>query len=340
MAVDRATFDTVRQHVIETAPPGLTKEQFEKLLDGELSKVNATPPAAATRGMLPPNTVDEPLAGTWVDRGRAGMEWRPTSGVKERNRPDNSLLGVPPELAVVSGVGLGRAIVGGAGPAGKAIAGAKNAAAQATPVIKYEVTKAALEHVGVPSAIAVPVAMAVSGYRRGATGATSVAKTAEAEASVAGRVESGASAPGVPASPAAPVVEPLSPSRPSGSTPSPMSPQRLRNEVGLAARRQNLKLTDQQYAVAEDMVRQGASPMESVKLVHGETAAALTLPKKLKLSAADTKEYMRIRNLGKSDREAMEIVQAQRELAQSLGTPSVEDVRSRVAERNATGRWK
>ena len=61
------------------------------------------------------------------------------------------------------GVGIARA-----GMAGGVTAAAKTAIADASPLIKYEVSKAALEHVGVPSVIAMPLAMAFSGYKKGA----------------------------------------------------------------------------------------------------------------------------------------------------------------------------
>lgn len=61
MPADRATFDRVRQHVIATAPPGLSKDQFNALIDQELAKV--TPPAAA-----PP----EPTTGENI---RSALKW-------------------------------------------------------------------------------------------------------------------------------------------------------------------------------------------------------------------------------------------------------------------------
>jgi hypothetical protein len=48
--VDRATFEAVQQRVIQSAPPGLSREQFEQLLDAELGKV--TPPARAEERRL------------------------------------------------------------------------------------------------------------------------------------------------------------------------------------------------------------------------------------------------------------------------------------------------
>lgn len=57
------------------------------------------------------------------------------------------------------------------------------------------------------------------------------------------------------------------------------------------------------------------------------------------MSAAETKEYVTLRNAGHSDRDAMQAVQAMRALAQKFGTPSTEDVIRRVVDRNISGRW-
>lgn len=120
-------------------------------------------------------------AGTWEDRGIAGKVWRPLNGGRERTREDNSLLGLPPELAVTSGLGIGRAVAGaGAGLASKAVAGAKAVAGQAAPAVKYELTKSALEGAGMPPSVAVPIALAVSGYQRGGKTARATAARAKA----------------------------------------------------------------------------------------------------------------------------------------------------------------
>jgi hypothetical protein len=54
MPVDKKTFDAVRQRVIETAPDGLSKVQFDNLLDAELAKIDldsklVTPPKTPER---------------------------------------------------------------------------------------------------------------------------------------------------------------------------------------------------------------------------------------------------------------------------------------------------
>ena len=44
MPVDRQTFEAVRQRVIETAPAGLSREQFDALLDQEVAKMETAQP--------------------------------------------------------------------------------------------------------------------------------------------------------------------------------------------------------------------------------------------------------------------------------------------------------
>jgi len=59
------------------------------------------------------------------------------------------------------GVGIARA-----GMAGGVTAAAKTAIADASPLIKYEATKTALEKIGLPSPLAIAAAIAVSGYKK------------------------------------------------------------------------------------------------------------------------------------------------------------------------------
>ena len=110
-----------------------------------------------------PSRNDAPLLGS----GGIGRTW-PVNGPSERTRVDNSFLGVPPEMAVIGALGVGRAMMApAANMAGRAVAGAKEVVGQVTPIVKYEATKSTLTHIGVPESIAIPLAMAVSGYRRG-----------------------------------------------------------------------------------------------------------------------------------------------------------------------------
>jgi hypothetical protein len=138
-----------------------------------------------------------------------------------------------------------------------------------------------------------------------------------------------------PASPPAAPAPPADLGTPAPASTSPAvsnwSPQRIRNEVGLAARRAKLSLSDDQLAQADALVRQGQSPPSAVRSVAP--------PPKLKVTAAEMGLYTNLRQRGLTQAQAMETVAAQRQLAQSLGTPSSEAIRQAVEQRNLTGRW-
>jgi hypothetical protein len=96
-----------------------------------------------------------PSAGYWEDRGIGGKVWHPASGVREGNRSDNQVLGMPPELAALSALGVGRAVLTpGLNAVGRVIAGAKATAGQAAPYIGSEVVRHGLKAVGVPEPFA------------------------------------------------------------------------------------------------------------------------------------------------------------------------------------------
>lgn len=145
--------------------------------------------------------------GYWEDKGVAGKEWHPANGAGERTRVDNSLLGMPPELAAISALSLGRAVLRpGLSVAQRAISGAKNVAMQAGPVVKYEATRTILEKLGIPAPLAIPAAMAVSGYKRGGgAAANSGVAAAESEATAATRGATPPATSRVASPPAAPV---------------------------------------------------------------------------------------------------------------------------------------
>lgn len=150
-----------------------------------------------------------------------------------------------------------------------------------------------------------------------------------------GMSEAGRATSTAPAAP--PRVAPEAPAAPSAAAAAPvstagsrLSPQRIRNEVGIAARRAGVKLSDQQLAEADALVAQGRAPADAVR----EVASG-----KPTLNAAESKEYVRRLTAGQTHQQAMEALDQLRALAAKLGTPSSETVRSTVAKRNATGRW-
>ena len=61
-------------------------------------------------------------------------------------------------------------------------------------------------------------------------------------------------------------------------------------------------------------------------------------PAKPSLLAAETTEYMRLIRAGKTHAEAMQAIQAQRDLIRSMGTPSDADVKAAIAARQYKGR--
>ena len=314
------------------------------------------PPEFATRGQIPPST-EEGDPGYWENLGIAGAQWHPPIGADglvpgEGNRPDVSVLGLPPELAVVAPLQAGRAIAGATGLAGKAAA----AVGQAAPIIKYEATKSAAEAMGIPAPLAMALAAAASGYsprRVGAPrrpGATKGKAPATPEAQAVPAAAPGAAvvtpAPVAPVAPVAPTTVPLSPAV------SGWSPQRVRNEVGLAARREKVALSEGQLEAADALVaKQGIAPREAVRQVATGTPEIPTAPaapapaaapavSRAKMTAAESAAYLRLRKAGKTHDEAVVAVEQLRELAATLKTQSPETVRQRVSERNRTGRWK
>jgi hypothetical protein len=165
---------------------------------------------------------------------------------------------------------------------------------------------------------------------------------------------------------APPVVAPVVAEAPVVAAPvaSTAVPQKVLNELAIAARRSQVVLTPETEQAAIEAVRRGATPMEAVATVRGAAGpAAETLPgapapravpapvaeapsaaslnpNRLKLAASEVKEYKRLRVAGKTHQEAATLIEAQRELAQRLGLPSSETLRTAVADRNVSGRWR
>jgi hypothetical protein len=182
----------------------------------------------------------------------------------------------------------------------------------AAPVIKYEVAKAGLEHVGVPSSLAAVIAMGVSGYRSKGKGPVETPP-------VAAQAPAGATAPvePTPATPKEPIVQPAPSSATPPATPvktpagdtvmlgkadrtaGQMSSAWVRNDIGKAARRIDVTLTSEMADRAMELVKQGASPAEAVASIADPAAV----------------------------------------LAARLGLPSAADAEAAVAARNRTGRW-
>jgi hypothetical protein len=314
---------------------------------------------------------------TWRDRIYMSPSREAELGLAPKpvyDRPDNSILGVPPELALVPGIGVGRAVAGATGATGKLAAGAGAAVMQAAPAIKYEAVKTALESAGMPPALATTIALATSGYsptarslprpRRAPTAKPPVEATPAASpaapAAPAASAPVAATPPVPPAArtpaqtpPAAPSPTQASPvpahdtagrtlhTRWADRTPGQQSVQSVRNDVGIAAKRAKVELSKAGHQVAEQLVRNGKTPVEAVAEIAGRPAApaaAQSMPR-MRLNADEMKEYARLVKAGKSDVEAKLAIAQQRELVATTGATPLPKARSRVASRQATGKW-
>ncbi len=230
---------------------------------------------------------------------QAFFDFQKTFAVKdaERNRVDNSVGGLPPEMAALSLGNVGRAI-GGAGltAAQRAVAGVKAVAGQAAPVIKYELVKGGLHAMGAPEPIPMVGGMLASGYRMGKA-APSAAAPAAAEAApaamsdiqlaqqelAAGRLtpqqyaniaRSQAQRPPVapqgPPAPApmpSPVVRPAAPEPVAGPSEPPPTPTEAPKPAGPAK-------SPQQIANEEALARRRAAYQESLKAQPAAAAPA------------------------------------------------------------------
>ncbi len=237
------------------------------------------PPASASTAAA------KPSAGYWEDRGMAGKVWHPADrrNSSDVGRIDNSVGGLPPEMAAIAGAKvLGAAAEPALSLGGKALAGAKSIASQAAPGLKYEVTKSGLQAIGVPQPIAVAAAMAVAGYKKGAS-----APVAAAEMALPEGVERYApNVSGLPPSSVALTAEQRAAQAASGyatapapSAPVPVSgPQgvpaaALGPEASARAATINAVRSDpaKDVAVVKTLIANGVPPAAAVKQVAGES---------------------------------------------------------------------
>lgn len=254
---------------------------------------------------------------------------------EEKPRPDSNILGwgdqgagIAPEDALAAG-SVVRSVAGAA--SGGMLAGVKAAVAQAAPVVKYEIIKTAFEKAGLPSSIAIPAAMAASGYRRGVKAAPAAVETAVAEAplrpppNTTGTsfspapmpVPSGgppASAPVVQGPPAAvtvpvPTAPPPTAATPSGSG---LPDQKALNEAALAARR------------AAYQQRLAAETAQATQASTGNVMAAAS-----ELTTEEKKALFDLVSRGVPGPDAVKNILAQRALRTqfNLTTPSEADIR-------------
>jgi hypothetical protein len=243
--------------------------------------------------------------GYWEDRGIAGKVWHPASGVKERARADNQVLGMPPELAALGAGAVGRAVVApGLNAAGRVAAGAVAAAGQAAPILKYEVAHQGLKAIGVPEPLATAGAVLVGGYKRGGAikeAAKEVAPAAEAVA--------------VETTPMGfPKAEP------------PMTPLEVTRKLRAEHQAKNIP---------------PFSPATTLKAEIQSFAkqASETVGNKTKLTASETALGFKLMRRGLSADETMELLRVRRSLPEAWRKlPTDEEVEAIVTRANQTGR--
>lgn len=224
--------------------------------------------SAASMSAAYPGSASSPEAVALHAGYRTPDGWHSTAG-DERSRADNTLLGMPPEFAALSALAVTRAAaVPAANVIGRARAAVVAAGAQAAPVIKYEVTKHALESLGVSSSIAIPIAMVVSGYKKGA-------KATPTEAAPAPTAEAATPAAAAPAVEAAPTVAPPE-TAPAGSVPVPAA-ARATNQMWQELRQAGLKPTEATEAFR--LLSQGVAPAEvQARILAARPSAASVAP--------------------------------------------------------------
>lgn len=232
----------------------------------------------------------------------------------EHGRVDNQVLGVPPELAAMMAGPIMKAATAAGLSTGQRIGAAfKSSLGAAHPLVKYEITRSALEHVGIPSPIAMAAAIAVSGYRTGAKDlAATSAPAAAAEGATATPIAAPAAAAAAPVATAAPPaaeVAPIAPVAPSAAQTAAgtFNAGQAMNDVRAVFKGIKIAPLPAEVSNAAEMIRAG---------VPAETAVARIIAKRPGVPA-----------------DAIEA------LAKKLGTPSDATVAARVADRNATGRW-
>jgi hypothetical protein len=156
---------------------------------------------------------------------------------------------------VVGGVGMGRAVVGAMGDTaattgGRVLAGAKEVVTQTAPIVKYEATKHLLMSAGLPEPVAMPIAMAVSGYQPGKKGTAPPPETP--------------AAPGSASVPTAPEVAPSPAPAPAsaGPTKAPRAPRVGRASASASQTSDGFSLSKAEEDEAARWMAKGVPPEE------------------------------------------------------------------------------
>lgn len=150
--------------------------------------------------------------------------------------------------------------------------------------------------------------------------------------------------------PTAAPARPAAPAAPSAAPPAPAPRAPVRPAAPPAA--PPIQLTAEEADAVQALVKEGYPEDDVVRELLKQRpaqpppptpAAPATTPDTAPISAgwgaAESKEYVRLRNAGKSDREARELIRGQLAMRQRFALPTAEQVQNAVTERNESGRW-
>lgn len=184
----------------------------------------------------------------------------------DENMADVGGVGIPPEAVLMGPLQAGRAMLKpGLSMAGRAAAGIGSMIPHVTPVIKYEVAKHALMHVGLPESVATLAAAGFSGYKRGAR--TAAAETVAKETAA------------VPAAAEAVAPQAIDP----GFASAEAVTARLRTPTGAmtaargAFKQSGIDALPGEASNTMELIRRGKSPDEALQIVLKNRLAATTL---------------------------------------------------------------
>jgi hypothetical protein len=249
----------------------------------------------------------------------AGAEWHPASGAREGDRVDNSVLGLPPELAVLGGP-IAKKALGAAGSAASGIAGKVGSAAKAAgPIMTYEVAKTAMQHMGVPAELAGIIAAMIGGGRPTAPARPRAPRAPKAQTASPGQ----APAPAGPSSTPAPVPT-VQNSAASAAAPSPAAPAPPAPPVAAAP-------------PSAKPAPRGRVKNPGPKNTPAATAKASAPGSSL--TPEEEKEAAKLLAQGIPVDKVLKRITLSRQLTGQLGTPSPDAMRQAIDKRNATGRW-
>ncbi len=244
----------------------------------------------------------------------------------ELHREDNSLLGMPPEVAVAGGLGLANVAKSATGLIPKAVAVTK---AVAVPALKEEMTRRTLESFGVPRPFAAIIGGIVAGYRGGAAAeapadadAALRAKATQTLARTPEEITNTAIAQGRAAGAAAPVVAAPPPAVDMAGAPSTVAPEataaRLAMKTPAALSQANAEAAVWQAALKQGVERLPIADMKAAAL-DVQKGIAPDVALKARLSAA---------------------MDPAAELARRLGTPTEAEANAAIDARWMRGEIK